>query len=84
MDTTGVTTFFTTILDQLMLLAGLIAAVALAAAGFMYFGVIGQNERAMSMAQNGWRAALIGLALVWGAKEIINLVAGAAGRTRLT
>ena len=83
MDITGLTTFFNALLDGAVKIAGLAAAVALAAAGFMYFGVIGHNQRAMEMAQTGARAAFIGLALVWGAKELINLVAGAAGQQTL-
>jgi hypothetical protein len=83
MDISGLTTFFTAILDTLVRIAGLVAAVALAAAGFMYFGVIGHNQRAMEMAQGGVRAAFIGLAFVWGARELINLVAGAAGQPGL-
>ena len=64
-------------------IAGLVAAVSLAAAGFMYFGVVGHNQRAMEMAQTGVRAAFIGLGFVWGARELINLVAGAAGQPTL-
>ena len=62
---------------------GLLAAVALAASGLMYFGVVGHSQRAMEQAQNGVRAAFIGLALVWGARELVNLVASAAGQTGL-
>jgi hypothetical protein len=83
MEPTGLVTFFTNILDIAVNIAGLAAAVALAAAGFMYFGVVGHNQRAMEMAQTGARAAFIGLALVWGAKELVNLVATAAGRPGL-
>ena len=83
MDISGLTTFFTSILDAAVKIAGLVAAVALAAAGFMYFGVVGHNQRAMDMAQTGARAAFIGLGLVWGARELINLVAGAAGQPGL-
>jgi hypothetical protein len=79
MDISGLTTFFTAILDAAVKIAALVAAVAVAAAGFMYFGVVGHNQRAMEAAQNGVRAAFLGLAFVWGAKELINLVAGAAG-----
>ena len=49
----------------------------------MDFGVVGHNQRAMEMAQTGVRAAFIGLAFVWGARELINLVAGAAGQPTL-
>ena len=49
----------------------------------MYFGVVGHSQRAMEQAQNGVRAAFIGLALVWGARELVNLVASAAGQTGL-
>lgn len=83
MDTGGLVTFFTAILNAAVAIAGLVAAVALAAAGFMYFGVIGHSQRAMDMAQSGVRASLIGLALVWGGKEIVNLIAGAAGQAAL-
>jgi len=83
MDISGITTFFTTILDTLVKIAALVAAVSVAAAGFMYFGVVGHNQRAMESAQNGVRAAFLGLAFVWGAKELINLVAGAAGQATL-
>ena len=83
MDISGLTTFFTAILDAAVKIAALVAAVAVAAAGFMYFGVIGHNQRAMEAAQNGVRAAFLGLAFVWGAKELINLVAGAAGQPGL-
>ena len=83
MDISGITTFFTTLLDTGVKIAGLVAAVSLAAAGFMYFGVVGHNQRAMEMAQTGVRAALIGLGFVWGARELINLVAGAAGQPTL-
>ena len=80
MDVSGLTTFFTAILDAAVKIAALVAAVSIAAAGFMYFGVVGHNQRAMESAQNGVRAAFLGLAFVWGAKELINLVAGAAGQ----
>ena len=83
MDVSGITTFFTTLLDTGVKIAGLVAAVSLAAAGFMYFGVVGHNQRAMEMAQTGVRAAFIGLAFVWGARQLINLVAGAAGQPTL-
>jgi hypothetical protein len=83
MDISGLTTFFTAILDAAVKIAALVAAVAVAAAGFMYFGVVGHNQRAMDAAQNGVRAAFLGLAFVWGAKELINLVAGAAGQPGL-
>jgi hypothetical protein len=83
MDISGLNTFFTAILDAAVKIAGLVAAVALAAAGFMYFGVVGHHQRAMEMAQSGARAAFIGLAFVWGARELINLVAGAAGQPPL-
>jgi len=83
MDISGITIFFTTILNTLVTIAGLIAAVSLAAAGFMYFGVVGHNQRAMEMAQSGVRAAFIGLGFVWGARQLINLVAGAAGQPTL-
>ncbi len=83
MDLSGITTFLTTLLDAAVKIAGLAAAVSLAAAGFMYFGVIGHNQRAMESAQTGVRAAFIGLAVVWGARELINLVAGAAGQPGL-
>ena len=82
-DISGLITFFNNILDAAVKIAGLVAAVSLAGAGFMYFGVIGHNQRAMDMAQTGVRAAFIGLAFVWGAKELINLVAGAAGQATL-
>jgi hypothetical protein len=83
MDVSGLTTFFTAILDAAVKIAALVAAVSIAAAGFMYFGVVGHNQRAMESAQNGVRAAFLGLAFVWGAKELINLVAGAAGQATL-
>ena len=83
MDISGITTFFTTLLNTAVTIAGLVAAVSLAAAGFMYFGVVGHNQRAMEMAQTGVRASFIGLAFVWGARELINLVAGAAGQAAL-
>ena len=83
MDITGVETFFKALLDNGVKIAGLVAAVSLAAAGFMYFGVVGHNQRAMEMAQTGVRAAFIGLAFVWGARQLINLVAGAAGQPTL-
>ncbi len=83
MDTGGLTTFLTNLLDAAVKVAGLAAAVSLAAAGFMYFGVVGHNQRAMEMAQTGVRASFIGLAFVWGARELINLVAGAAGQPGL-
>ena len=83
MDTTGLITFFAAILTAAVAIAGLLAAVALAASGLMYFGVVGHSQRAMEQAQNGVRAAFIGLALVWGAKELVNLVASAAGQTGL-
>jgi len=83
MDITGVETFFKALLDNAVKIAGLVAAVSLAAAGFMYFGVVGHNQRAMEMAQTGVRAAFIGLAFVWGARQLINLVAGAAGQPTL-
>jgi hypothetical protein len=44
MDVSGITTFFTTLLDTGVKIAGLVAAVSLAAAGFMYFGVVGHNQ----------------------------------------
>ena len=75
--------FFTAILTAAVAIAGLLAAVALAASGLMYFGVVGHSQRAMEQAQNGVRAAFIGLALVWGARELVNLVASAAGQTGL-
>jgi hypothetical protein len=83
MDISGITTFFTTLLDTGVKIAGLVAAVSLAAAGFMYFGVVGHNQRAMEMAQTGVRGAFIGLGFVWGARQLINLVAGAAGQPTL-
>ena len=83
LDVSGITTFFTTLLDTGVKIAGLVAAVSLAAAGFMYFGVVGHNHRAMEMAQTCVRAAFIGLAFVWGARQLINLVAGAAGQPTL-
>jgi len=83
MDVTGITTFFTALLDAAGKIAGLVAAVSLAAAGFMYFGVVGHNTRAMETAQQGVRAAFIGLGIVWGARQLINLVAGAAGQPTL-
>ncbi|HEY1296984.1 MAG TPA: hypothetical protein VGJ60_28240 [Chloroflexota bacterium] len=83
MDVTGITTFFTTLLDTGIKVAGVVAAVCLAAAGFMYFGVVGHNQRAMEMAQTGVRAAFLGLGFVWGARQIVNLVAGAAGQPTL-
>ncbi len=83
MDVGGITTFFTAILDTGVKIAGLVAAVSLAAAGFMYFGVVGHNTRAMETAQTGVRAAFIGLAFVWGARQLVNLVAGAAGQPGL-
>jgi hypothetical protein len=83
-DTSGLITFFNNVLDAAVKIAGLVAAVSLAGAGFMYFGVVGHNQRAMDMAQSGVRAAFIGLAFVWGAKELINLVAAAAGQPGLT
>ena len=83
MDITGITTFFNQLLDAAVKLAAVVCAVALAAAGFMYFGVVGHNQRAMEMAQTGVRASFIGLAFVWGARELINLVAGAAGQATL-
>jgi hypothetical protein len=49
----------------------------------MYFGVVGHNQRAMEMAQTGVRAAFLGLGFVWGARQLINLVAGAAGQPTL-
>jgi len=49
----------------------------------MYFGVVGHSQRAIDMAQSGVRASLIGLALVWGGREIVNLIAGAAGQQTL-
>ena len=36
-----------------------------------------------SLSANGVRASFIGLALVWGARELVNLVASAAGQTGL-
>ena len=83
MDLTGLTTFLTALLDTAVKIAGLCAAVSIAASGFMYFGVVGYSQRAMDNAQTGVRASIIALALVWGAKEIINLIAGAAGQTGL-
>ena len=83
MDTTGLVTFFTAILSAAVAIAGLLAAVALAASGLMYFGVVGHSQRAMEQAQNGVRASFIGLALVWGARELVYLVASAAGQTGL-
>ena len=83
MDVTGITTFFSAILDGAFKVAAAVGAVSLAAAGFMFFGVVGHNQRAMDTAQSGVRAAFIGLGLVWGAKELINLVAGAAGQPGL-
>ncbi len=83
MDTSGLVTFFTAILTAAITIAGLLAAVALAASGLMYFGVVGHSQRAMEQAQNGVRASFIGLALVWGARELVNLVAGAAGQPGL-
>ena len=83
MDTSGVTTFLTALLNAAVTIAGLAAATSLAAAGFMYFGVVGHNQRAMEMAQTGVRASFIGLAFVWGARELVNLVAGAAGQPTL-
>jgi hypothetical protein len=62
MDISGLTTFFTAILDAAVKIAALVAAVAVAAAGFMYFGVVGHNQRAMDAAQNGVRPAFLGLA----------------------
>ena len=59
MDISGLTTFFTAILDAAVKIAALVAAVAVAAAGFMYFGVVGHNQRAMDAAQNGVRAAFL-------------------------
>jgi hypothetical protein len=56
MDTTGLITFFTAILTAAVAIAGLLAAVALAASGLMYFGVVGHSQRAMEQAQNGVRA----------------------------
>ena len=72
MDTTGLVTFFTALLTAAVAIAGLLAAVALAASGLMYFGVVGHSQRAMEQAQNGVRASFIGLALVWGARELVN------------
>jgi hypothetical protein len=83
-DINGLVTFFNNILDAAIKIAGLVAAVSLAGAGFMYFGVIGHNQRAMDMAQTGVRAAFLGLAFVWGARELVNLVAAAAGQPGLT
>jgi hypothetical protein len=83
MDVSGIVTFFTTLLDTGIKVAGVIAAVCIAAAGFMYFGVIGHNRAAMEMAQSCLRAALFGLALVWGARQIVNLFATAAGQATL-
>jgi hypothetical protein len=83
MDVSGITTFFTTLLDTAIKVAGVVGAVCLAAAGFMFFGVVGHNQRAMEMAQTGVRAAFLGLGFVWGARQIINLVAGAAGQPTL-
>ena len=82
-DISGLITFFNNILDAAIKIAGLVAAVSLAGAGFMYFGVVGHNQRAMDMAQTGVRAAFIGLAFVWGARELVNLVAAAAGQPAL-
>jgi hypothetical protein len=82
-DISGLITFFNNILDAAIKIAGLVAAVSLAGAGFMYFGVIGHNQRAMDMAQTGVRAAFIGLAFVWGARELVNMVAAAAGHPAL-
>ena len=83
MDEGGITTFFTTLLDTGIKVAGVVAAACLAAAGFTYFGVVGHNQRAMEMAQTGVRAAFLGLGFVWGARQIVNLVAGAAGQPTL-
>ena len=83
MDITGITTFFNQLLDAAVKLAAVVCAVALAAAGFMYFGVVGHNQRALEMAQTGWRAALMGLAFVWGGKELVNMIASAAGQPGL-
>ena len=59
MDTTGLVTFFTALLTAAVAIAGLLAAVALAASGLMYFGVVGHSQRAMEQAQNGVRASFI-------------------------
>ena len=58
MDISGLTTFFTAILDAAVKIAALVAAVSLAAAGFMYFGVVGHNQRAMEAAQTGVRGGV--------------------------
>jgi hypothetical protein len=83
LNTSGLVTFFTTVLNAGVGIAAVVAAVALAACGFMYFGVVGHSQRAMEMAQTGVRSALIGLALVWGSKEIVNMIADAAGQQGL-
>jgi hypothetical protein len=84
MDTTGLVTFFTAILTAAVATAGLLAAVALAASGLRYFGVVGHSQRAMEQAQNGVRASFIGLALVWGAKELVNLSPAPPGKQGCT
>src|SRR3989442_14882473 len=68
MDTTGLVTFFPALLTAAVAIAGLLAAVALAASGLMYFGVVGHSQRAMEQAQNGVRASFIGWPL-YGAPE---------------
>jgi hypothetical protein len=82
-DVSGIVTFFSTLLDAGVKVAAVVAATSIAAAGFMYFGVVGHNQRAMEIAQTGVRGAILGLAFVWGAKAIVNLVAGAAGQAAL-
>jgi hypothetical protein len=61
MDVSGITTFFTTLLDTGIKVAGVVAAVCLAAAGFMYFGVVGHNQCAMEMAQTASAPPFSGL-----------------------